>query len=176
MKRWLPLILFAGALVLLGVGLGMNPRDLPSALVGKPVPQFSLPDLMQADKQVTENDFKDKVWVLNVWASWCVSCQAEHKLLIDWKRPEGVDLVGLNYKDESKAARAWLVDMGGNPYDRIAVDMKGLMGIDLGVYGVPETFIIDKQGQIVQRFTGALTAEVVETRLKPMIDQALAQP
>ena len=176
MKRWLPLILFAGVLVLLGVGLGMNPRDLPSALVGKPVPQFSLPDLMQADKQVTENDFKDKVWVLNVWASWCVSCQAAHKLLIDWKRPEGVDLVGLNYKDESKAARAWLVDMGGNPYDRIAVDMKGLMGIDLGVYGVPETFIIDKQGQIVQRFTGALTAEVVETRLKPMIDQALAQP
>ena len=107
MKRWLPLVLFAGVLVLLGVGLGMNPRDLPSALVGKPVPQFSLPDLMQADKQVTENDFKDKVWVLNVWASWCVSCQAEHKLLIDWKRPEGVDLVGLNYKDESKAARAW---------------------------------------------------------------------
>lgn len=176
MKRWLPLVLFAGVLVLLGIGLGMNPRDLPSALVGKPVPQFSLPDLMQTDKKVDETDFQGKVWVLNVWASWCVACQAEHDLLLRWKRPEGVDLVGLNYKDESRAARAWLVDMGGNPYDRIAVDMKGSLGIDLGVYGVPETFIISKQGQIVQRFTGALTAEVLEERLKPMIDKALAQP
>ncbi len=176
MKRWLPLVLFAGVLVLLGIGLGMNPRDLPSALVGKPVPQFSLPDLMQTDKKVDETDFQGKVWVLNVWASWCVACQAEHDLLLRWKRPEGVDLVGLNYKDESRAARAWLVDMGGNPYDRIAVDMKGSLGIDLGVYGVPETFIISKQGQIVQRFTGALTAEMLEERLKPMIDKALAQP
>lgn len=176
MKRWLPLILFAGVLVLLGIGLGMNPRDLPSALVGKPVPQFSLPDLMQTDKKVDERDFQGKVWVLNVWASWCVACQAEHELLLRWRRPEGVDLVGLNYKDESRAARAWLVDMGGNPYDRIAVDLKGSLGIDLGVYGVPETFIINKQGQIVQRFTGALTAKAVEERLKPMIDKALAQP
>lgn len=176
MKRWLPLIIFAGLLILLGVGLGMNPRDLPSALVGKPVPAFNLPDLMDQDKQVSETDFKGKVWVLNVWASWCVACQAEHELLLKWQRPEGVDLVGLNYKDESRAARAWLVDMGGNPYDRVAVDMKGLVGIDLGVYGVPETFVIDKQGQIVRRLTGALTAESVEAKLKPVIEQALAAP
>ncbi len=176
MKRWLPLILFAGLLVLLGVGLGMNPRDLPSALVGKPVPQFALPDLMHTQKQVTEQDFKNKVWVLNVWASWCVSCQAEHDLLLKWQRPEGVDLVGLNYKDDSRAARAWLVDMGGNPYDRIAVDLNGLVGIDLGVYGVPETFIINRQGEIVERFTGALTEETLEKKLKPMLAKALATP
>lgn len=176
MKRFLPLIIFAGLLLLLGVGLGMNPRDLPSALVGKPVPEFTLPDLIHAQEQVSEKDFKNKVWVMNVWASWCVACQAEHELLLTWKRPEGVALVGLNYKDESGAARAWLVDMGGNPYDRIAVDAKGLLGMDLGVYGVPETFIIDKHGRIVQRFTGALTAEVVEEKLKPMLDKALSSP
>lgn len=176
MKRWLPLILFAGILILLGVGLGMNPRDLPSALVGKPVPEFSLPDLMDDDKQVSQSDFAGKVWVLNVWASWCVTCQAEHELLIKWQRPAGVDLVGLNYKDESRAARAWLVDMGGNPYNRIAVDSKGLLGIDLGVYGVPETFVIDRDGQIVLRLTGALTAESLEAKLIPVMEKALATP
>lgn len=175
MKRWLPLTLFFALLLLLGVGLTKNPRELPSALVGKPVPAFELPDLMHSQRTVDPQAFAGHVWVLNVWASWCVACQAEHQHFLDWQRPEHVLLVGLNYKDETRFARAWLDDMGGNPYDRIVEDRTGQLGIDLGVYGVPETFVINQQGQVVHRFTGALTAREMEEELIPLVQQLLAE-
>lgn len=171
-KRFLPLLLFVGLLGLLGVGLTMNPRDLPSALINKDVPHFSLPAL-KAEGEVTPADFSGRVWLLNVWASWCVACQAEHDLLLTWELPEGVSLVGLNYKDHPQAARAWLQDMGGDPYDAIAVDVEGRTGIDFGIYGVPETFVIDRRGKILMRHTGALSEPAMIKKVMPMLREAL---
>lgn len=173
-SRFLPLIAFAGILVVLGIGLTLNPRDLPSALIDKEVPAFSLPSL-QDTGQVRAEDYRGRVWVMNVWASWCVACQAEHSLLVNWRLPEGVDLVGLNYKDHPRAARAWLQDMGGDPYTAIAVDTVGKTGIDLGVYGVPETFVIGRDGRILLRHTGALDEQSMLKKITPTIREALQQ-
>lgn len=172
--RFLPLIAFAGILVMLAVGLTLNPRDLPSALIGKEMPDLSLPSLHDSG-QVRSADYRGKVWVINVWASWCVACQAEHQLLLNWRLPDGVDLVGLNYKDHPKAARAWLQDMGGDPYAAIAVDTVGKTGIDLGVYGVPETFVIGRDGHILFRHTGALDEQSMLKKITPVIREALEQ-
>lgn len=173
-SRFLPLIAFAAILVVLGIGLTLNPRDLPSALIDKEVPAFSLPSL-QDTGQVRAEDYRGRVWVMNVWASWCVACQAEHSLLVNWRLPEGVDLVGLNYKDHPRAARAWLQDMGGDPYTAIAVDTVGKTGIDLGVYGVPETFVIGRDGRILLRHTGALDEQSMLRKITPTIREALQQ-
>lgn len=173
-SRFLPLIAFAAILVVLGIGLTLNPRDLPSALIDKEVPAFSLPSL-QDTGQVRAEDYRGRVWVMNVWASWCVACQAEHSLLVNWRLPEGVDLVGLNYKDHPRAARAWLQDMGGDPYTAIAVDTVGKTGIDLGVYGVPETFVIGRDGRILLRHTGALDEQSMLKKITPTIREALQQ-
>ena len=172
-RRFLPLLIFLGLLVLLAVGLTLNPRELPSALIGKDVPEFTLPSLTQNQPEVSAGDFKDKVWVMNVWASWCVACQDEHELLLSWKLPEGVPLVGLNYKDHPKAARDWLRDMGGDPYSAIAVDTVGKTGIDLGIYGVPETFVIDRNGKILLRHTGSLTQQSMLSKIMPAVEKAL---
>lgn len=172
-KRYVPLLAFVAVLVLLAVGLTNNPRELPSALIGKTMPAFTLPSLKQ-DKNVSATDFNGKVWLLNVWASWCVACRDEHDLLLSWKLPEGVTLVGLNYKDHPKAAREWLQDMGGDPYAEIAVDTQGKTGIDLGIYGVPETFVIARDGRILLRHTGALTEESMLKKIMPAVQKALS--
>ena len=172
-RRFLPLFIFLGLVVLLAVGLTLNPRELPSALIGKKVPEFTLPALAADLPEVHTRDFNGQVWVMNVWASWCVACQDEHDLLLSWRLPEGVALVGLNYKDHPKAAREWLQDMGGDPYHAIAVDTVGKTGIDLGIYGVPETFVIDREGKILLRHTGALTQESMLAKVMPAVNRAL---
>lgn len=172
-RRFVPLIFFVGVLALLALGLTLNPRELPSALLLKDVPAFTLPSLQQGKPAVRTEDYRGKVWLLNVWASWCVACQAEHQLLLGWRWPDGVELVGLNYKDNPRAAKAWLQDMGGDPYTAVAIDEKGKTGIDLGIYGVPETFVIDRKGKILLRFTGALTQEDMVLTIMPKVREAL---
>ena len=164
----IPLGIFAVLVVFLAIGLGLKPRDVPSPFIGKPVPQFSLPKLMAEGKMVSPDDLKGQVWMLNVFASWCVSCRAEHDVLTRLIRSEKLPVLGLNYKDESKDAKEWLAELG-NPYQHIAVDLEGQVGIDLGVYGVPETFVIDKKGIIRHKATGPVFDATVRDDLLPLI-------
>jgi len=164
----LPMAVFAAIVLFLGVGLGLNPREVPSPLIGKPAPAFSLPRLDNADVYVSRDDLLGKVWMLNVWASWCGPCREEHPLVEDIARRGRVAVYGLNYKDSRPAATGWLARLG-NPYQATLFDASGRVGIDFGVYGVPETFIIDRQGVIRLKHTGPLTAEVVRDRIEPLL-------
>ena len=189
MNRFLwPLIGFALLVVLLAVGLNLNPRDVPSPLVGKPAPTFTLARLDAPEKTFSPQELKGQVWLLNVWASWCVSCRQEHPVLVDMARNPAIKLVGLNYKevrgdgalDASKLspdeerhmsigrARGWLA-RHGDPYFLSVLDIDGRVGIDYGVYGVPETYVIDKAGIIRLKHTGPLTPDVVKAKLLPLI-------
>jgi cytochrome c biogenesis protein CcmG/thiol:disulfide interchange protein DsbE len=170
LRYLLPLILFVVIAVFLAVGLNLNPRDVPSPLIDKPVPQFSLPTLQRVDQQISDKDFMGKVTLLNVWASWCSGCRVEHPLLLDIVKNHHVNLVGLDYKDHRRDAMQWL-SRHGNPYRVIAFDLDGRVGIDWGVYGVPETFVIDKQGVIRYKHTGPLTRDVLQNKLLPMLRQ-----
>lgn len=174
MIRYIPLGIFALLVTLLYFGLGNDPRKIPSPLVGKPVPDFNLPQLYDDKKTVKPDDLLGKVWVLNVWASWCVSCRAEHAVLTQFIKDNQLTVLGLNYKDERPDAKAWLAQFG-NPYAVIAVDLDGRVGIDWGVYGVPESFIIDKKGIIRYKFTGPIDQKAVVDILKPMVDQLRAE-
>lgn len=171
MKRFLiPLGLFLGLLVFLAVGLRLNPREIPSPFIGKPAPAFSLTQLHAEDKTIAPADMAGQVWVLNVWASWCVSCRVEHPVLMEFARSGQVPIVGLNYKDGRDEGRRWLSEHG-NPYTVSAFDADGRVGIDFGVYGVPETFVIDKKGVIRMKFTGPLTREAIAGKLLPLIEE-----
>ena len=164
----LPLALFAVVLVFLGVGLGRNPSEVPSPLIGKLAPAFDLPRLGEAAASVKRDDLLGQVWMLNVWASWCAPCRDEHPLVLDIAQRKLVPIYGLNYKDQRTAALSWL-DKLGNPYRATLVDADGRAGIDFGVYGVPETFIIDRQGIVRLKHVGPLTPEVVRSRIEPML-------
>lgn len=166
----LPLALFIGVVVFLFKGLSLNPREVPSPLIGKPAPAFVLPNLHAPEKTVSRDDLLGKVWMLNVWASWCAPCQEEHPLVIDIAQRKLLPVYGLNYKDQGPAARNWLARLG-DPYQATIVDADGRVGIDYGVYGVPETFIIDRQGLIRFKHTGPLTPEVVRTRIEPLVKE-----
>ena len=166
-RFFLPLAGFAGLALLLGVGLGLKPREVPSPFIGKPAPAFSLPQLHQPQQQLAPGDMQGQVWLLNVWASWCVSCRQEHPVLIELDRQKKIMIVGLNYKDDRAAAIAWLKQYGGDPYAISAVDADGRVGIDFGVYGVPETFLIDKNGVIRDKHIGPLTTEVLKNKILP---------
>ncbi len=169
MKRpWLPLAVFVVMLGFLGVGLTLKPRELPSALIDQPVPPFKLPVLASPGQFVGPEDMRGQVWLLNVWASWCVACQAEHPVLMDFARAQRTPLLGLNYKDRPDEALRWLAQHG-NPYQRSLADRDGRVGIELGVYGVPETYVIDRAGRIRYRHTGAVTPELLRDTLIPMI-------
>jgi cytochrome c biogenesis protein CcmG/thiol:disulfide interchange protein DsbE len=169
MKRYLlPLIVFAILLGFLAVGLGLNPREVPSPLVDKPAPAFSLPVLATPTQQLAAEDLRGKVWLLNVWASWCVSCRQEHPLLVELSKSGAVPLYGLNYKDKREDALDWLQKFG-NPYTQSISDTEGLVGIDYGVYGVPETFVIDKQGVIRYKQIGPITPEALEKVILPLV-------
>ncbi len=170
----LPLAIFAAILLFLGVGLGLNPREVPSPLIGKPAPAFTLPRLDDAGQQVSREDLLGKVWMLNVWASWCAPCRDEHPLVIDIARRQLVPVYGLNYKDARPAAADWLAKLG-NPYRATLVDADGRVGIDFGVYGVPETFIIDRQGIVRFKHTGPLTPEVLRRKIEPLLKDLNAQ-
>lgn len=171
MKRFLlPLGIFIGLLVFLAVGLRLNPREIPSPFIGKPAPSFNLTQLHEPDKTIAPADMVGQVWMLNVWASWCVSCRVEHPILMDFARTNMVPVVGLNYKDGRNDGIKWLREFG-NPYLMSAFDNDGRVGIDFGVYGVPETFIIDKQGVIRMKHIGPLTPDALNKKIIPLIKE-----
>lgn len=173
MKRWqfiAPLVLFAVLLGFLGVGLNLNPREVPSPLINKPAPAFALPRLDDPSQTIALKDLAGKVWMLNVWASWCVACREEHPLLVEFSRRSPVPLYGLNYKDGRTEALGWLARFG-DPYTASLSDTKGMVGIDFGVYGVPETFIIDKQGVVRFKHIGPVTPQVLRERIEPLLKE-----
>jgi cytochrome c biogenesis protein CcmG, thiol:disulfide interchange protein DsbE len=167
-KRYLiPLAIFIALAGFLAVGLKLNPREVPSPLVGKPAPAFSLPLLKDPAVQMTAAQMKGQVWVLNVWASWCVPCLAEHPYVTQLAK-SGVTVVGLNYKDKPQDATGWLAKHG-DPYKMIVADRDGRVGIDYGVYGVPETFVIDRDGVIRFKHIGPLTPQALNEKLLPAL-------
>ncbi len=169
MARYLaPLAIFVVLVAFFLVGLQRDPREVPSPLIDKPAPAFRLPQLHATDRQLSEQDMRGKVWLLNVWASWCVTCLQEHPLFVDFAKDKVVPIVGLNHKDRRDAALEWL-QKRGNPYDVSIVDADGRVSIDYGVYGVPETFLIDQQGVIRYKHIGAVTPEVLRDKIIPLI-------
>jgi cytochrome c biogenesis protein CcmG/thiol:disulfide interchange protein DsbE len=166
----IPVTAFVALVALLYVGLGLDPREVPSPLIGKPAPHFELPQLREATKTFSERDMLGKVWVLNVWASWCVSCREEHPVLLDLAASGAVPVYGLNYKDKREDGLAWLKGMG-DPYKTSIFDFEGRVGIDYGVYGVPETYLIDKKGVIRYKRIGPLTPEIVKNTLLPLVKE-----
>jgi cytochrome c biogenesis protein CcmG/thiol:disulfide interchange protein DsbE len=168
-KRYLlPLLAFLVLVGFLAVGLRLNPREVPSPLVNRPTPEFRLPTLADPAQQLAPKDLLGKVWLLNVWASWCVACRLEHPVLVDFARAGLVPVYGLNYKDKRADALAWL-EKFGNPYQHSLQDSDGLAGIELGVYGVPETFVIDRAGVIRFKHIGPLTPEVLRDTILPLV-------
>ncbi len=175
MKRALiPFVIFLVVAGFLFKGLFLNPREVPSPLIGKPAPLFSLPKLSQPKELFSPQDMLGKVWMLNAWASWCPACKDEHPLLVELSKIGFVPMVGLNYKDTNQEAQQWL-DEAGNPYLLNAVDANGRVGIDYGVYGVPETYIIDKKGIIAYKQIGPVTIEALRDKMIPLIKQLQAQ-
>jgi cytochrome c biogenesis protein CcmG/thiol:disulfide interchange protein DsbE len=167
-RRFIPLIAFAALAVVLGIGLTLKPREVPSPFIGKPAPAFALPLLDEPAKTLGAADMKGRVWLLNIWASWCAPCREEHPLLVQLARSQAVPIVGLNYKDDPRSAQEWLLKLG-NPYQANVVDRDGRASIDYGVYGVPETFIVDQAGIIRHKHIGPLTSEVWQKDLLPLI-------
>ena len=166
----LPLMAFLVMVIFLGIGLKLDPHDVPSPLINKPAPVFTLPQLHEPQKTFSPADMKGKVWLLNVWASWCVSCRQEHVYLTEFDRDSSMNLMGLNYKDEPAAAMQWLERLG-NPYKISISDIDGMAGLDWGVYGVPETFIIDKKGIVRHKQTGPVDPTILQTIIMPLIEQ-----
>jgi cytochrome c biogenesis protein CcmG/thiol:disulfide interchange protein DsbE len=166
----LPLSAFVVLAVLLGFGLGLNPREVPSPLIGRAAPAFQLPRLQDATQTLSPDELRGQVWVLNVWASWCAPCRDEHPLLVQLAGSGGVPLIGLNYKDDPRAAQEWLLRLG-DPYVATAVDREGRIGIDYGVYGVPESYVIDRAGTVRLKHTGPLTQQVWSEQMLPLIRQ-----
>ena len=169
MTRFLvPLGLFLVLAVFLAIGLNRDPREVPSPLIGKPAPAFKLEQLADPAQTFSPEDMKGKVWLLNVWASWCVSCRQEHPLLVEFAKRGIAPLVGLDYKDARPDGLGWLRQFG-NPYMLSAYDADGRVGIDYGVYGVPETYLIDKAGVIRYKHIGPITEEALANKIVPMI-------
>ncbi len=164
----LPLVAFVILVSFLLVGLNLNPRKIPSPLIGKPAPTFQLQQLHDSEKTLASKDNLGKVWLLNVWASWCASCREEHPLLVQLANSGVVPIYGLNYKDKRELALQWL-DQFGDPYTLSIVDSDGRVGIDYGVYGVPETYIIDKAGVIQYKQIGPVTVDVLEETILPLV-------
>jgi len=168
-KALIPLVIFLSLIILLYNGLGKNTRLLPSALIGKSVPQFSVPSLMTG-KTINNDSLKGQMYLLNVWASWCPNCRIEHPMITEFVRQNIIPVYGLNYKDENDAANQWLLQFG-NPYKDILIDKEGLVGIDFGVYGAPETFLIDAKGIIRHKIVGELNPQNIQNELLPLIAQ-----
>jgi cytochrome c biogenesis protein CcmG/thiol:disulfide interchange protein DsbE len=173
LRYLIPLFIFLVMAAFLAKGLFMAPKFIPSVLVNKPAPAFSLPSLKNPEQKIDNASMKGKVWLLNVWASWCVSCRAEHEVLLTIARMGIVDIYGLNYKDEARDAHNWLRQLG-DPYVANLVDREGRTGIDLGVYGVPESFLIDEAGVIRYKFTGPLHHEDIKGILIPELEKIKA--
>lgn len=167
-KTLIPLVILIILLAFLAIGLTRNPREIPSPLLGKSAPEFSAPHLNQAEQSFSSHDLLGQVWLLNVWASWCVACRQEHPVLMGFIKTNTVPLIGLNYKDNVQDGVKWLTQHG-NPYTLSVADTDGHIGINHGVYGVPETFLIDKAGIIRYKHAGPITDEVLKQKILPMI-------
>ncbi len=167
-KGLLPLLVFGVLVAFLGMGLTLKPREVPSPLIDRPLPAFELPQLGAPGQTLAAGDMRGKVWMLNVWASWCVACRVEHPVLVDLAKSRQVLIYGLNYKDQRADAIEWLA-RHGNPYLESLSDTRGLVGIDLGVYGVPETFIIDKSGVIRYKHIGPVTPAALQDTILPLM-------
>jgi cytochrome c biogenesis protein CcmG/thiol:disulfide interchange protein DsbE len=168
MSRYLvPLAIFVVLVVFLAIGLGHDPREVPSPLINKPAPAFKLAQLEDPTKTFSAEDMRGKVWLLNVWASWCVTCRDEHPVLLEFAKTGAVPIYGLNHKDRREDGLGWLKDFG-NPYVLSASDTDGRVSIDYGVYGVPETYLIDRNGIIRFKQVGPVTPEVVRDKILPL--------
>ncbi len=174
LKFLTPLLIFAVLAIFLAIGLNLNPREIPSPFIDKPAPSFALQTLEDPSRTLSTADLKGQIWLLNVWASWCVSCRAEHPVMNRLAERKLAVIIGLNYKDEPDAAKNWLAKLG-NPYDVSVLDMEGLTGIDWGVYGVPETFVIDKQGIVRYKHTGPVTDKDIEMTFLPLLNTLQAE-
>lgn len=178
MKKFvIPIVLFAALGLLLGIAIvkmqsgSYSPRNIPSPLIGKPLPAFALPSLADPKQTITNDKLRGRAYLLNVWASWCVACRDEHPVLLAMAREQHVPIIGLNYKDARDDALGWLKQFG-NPYEMSIADLPGRFGIELGVYGVPETFVIDRAGVIRYKHIGPITPEVLSTVLLPKLAEA----
>jgi cytochrome c biogenesis protein CcmG/thiol:disulfide interchange protein DsbE len=163
-------VIFVALGLLLAYGLKLDPRMIPSPLIGKSLPAFSLTTVADPARKVSRDDLLGRVYLLNVWASWCVACRQEHPFLNELTGRKAVPIIGLNYKDRRENALQWIGSLG-NPYELSLSDQDGRLGIDLGVYGVPETFVIDKQGVIRYKQIGPLTPEDWEQKIAPLIKE-----
>ena len=161
---------FVSLVGLLAVGLQLNPREVPSPLIGKPAPHFELPLLTAPDKSFSQKDMLGAVWILNVWASWCPPCLVEHPVVTELARSGIAPVIGLNYKDARDDALPWL-RRNGDPYKLSVYDAEGRIGIDYGVYGVPETYVIDRKGVIRYKHIGPLTPEIAQKKLQPLVKE-----
>ena len=174
MRFILPFVLFVILAGFLYVGLGLNPHEVPSPLVGKTAPAFALPQLHEPDKQFSTQDMKGKVWLFNVWASWCAACKDEHPVLMGLARQNIVPIYGMDYKDKREDGMA-VLRVNGNPYTLVVSDAEGRVGIDYGVYGVPETYVIDKQGVIQYKQIGAVTPQALSEKILPLVKELQAK-
>jgi cytochrome c biogenesis protein CcmG, thiol:disulfide interchange protein DsbE len=166
----LPLVVFAVIAVAFAVGLTLNPRELPSTLIGKPVPEFDLPPVQGRTLGLASGDLNGEVSLVNVFASWCAECRVEHPFLMELEESGLLPIHGLNYKDKPDDAANWL-DTLGDPYTRTGADLKGRVTIDWGVYGVPETFLIDQRGRIVYKHIGALNWTLFDKKIRPVVER-----
>ena len=166
----IPLAVFIGLIVFLFVGLGRDPHEVPSPLINKPAPSFQLPQLDDPAKTFSADSMRGKVWLLNFWGTWCIACRDEHPRLVEYARSAAIPIYGVDYKDDRDAAMKWLNELG-NPYTLIAFDVDGRTSIDYGVYGAPETFLIDKNGVIRFKQIGPITDEVWNNKILPLTRQ-----
>jgi cytochrome c biogenesis protein CcmG/thiol:disulfide interchange protein DsbE len=167
-KFLIPLVIFVVLVVFLAIGLNRDPHEVPSPLINKPAPAFDIAQLEQANKTFSPASMKGQVWILNVWASWCVACREEHPVLVELAKSQIAPVIGLDYKDKRDDALAML-SRQGNPYTLSAFDGNGRVGIDYGVYGVPETYIIDKAGVIRFKHIGPITTELLNQTIYPLV-------
>lgn len=167
-KFLIPLLLFIVLVIFLGIGLNRDPREVPSPLINKPAPAFEVAQLTQPNKTFSPANMKGQVWILNVWASWCVACREEHPVLVELAKSGQAPLIGLDYKDKREDALAML-QRQGDPYVLSAFDASGRVGIDYGVYGVPETYIIDQAGIIRFKHIGPVTMQILNEKMYPLI-------
>ncbi|HEY6045288.1 MAG TPA: DsbE family thiol:disulfide interchange protein [Pyrinomonadaceae bacterium] len=165
-----PLALFIGLVIFLFVGLGRDPHEVPSPLINKPAPAFQLPQLSAPAKTISAQEMRGKVWLINFWGTWCIACREEHPMLVEYARTGLIPIYGVDYKDDRAAAMRWLAEFG-NPYAGVAFDAEGRTSIDYGVYGAPETFLIDKNGVIRFKQIGPVTQDVWEKQIVPLAKQ-----
>lgn len=166
----IPLGIFLALALLLGIGLTLNPRDVPSVLINEKAPAFNLPDLFDLEKRVNSESMQGKVWLMNVWGTWCPECWREHEFLNHLAKDEGVTFIGINWRDDRDEALSFLANKG-NPFAAVGFDPESEAIMDWGVYGAPETFVIDKRGMIRKKHTGPLYQQVWEDEFRPLLQQ-----